>query len=75
MGTLVDHASQFGANGYFALLIGQKVEYRHPFQLSAEELRIWNAQRRKYKNMAIRGLSVQGTLAKIASPSRQWQRQ
>jgi hypothetical protein len=38
-------ASQFGANGYFALLIGQKVEYRQHYQPSADELRIWNTER------------------------------
>jgi hypothetical protein len=75
MSPLVDNASQFGANGYLALLIGQKVEYRQPYQPSAEEVRIWNAERQKYKDLAMRGLSVRETLAKIRSPSWEWRRQ
>jgi hypothetical protein len=65
-------ASQFGANGYFALLVGQQVEYRQRYQPSAAELRVWNAERQKYKNMATRGLTVRETLEKIRSPKWKW---
>jgi tryptophan halogenase len=62
----------FGATGYLALLVGQKVECRHPHHPSGDELKTWEAERQKYKNMAMRGLTVRDTLAKIRSPQWEW---
>jgi len=64
----------FGANGYLALLVGQKVEYRQYYQPSADELRIWNTERQKYKNMAMHGLTVREALEKIRSPNWEWRK-
>jgi tryptophan halogenase len=72
--SLLDQTGQFGANGYFALLIGQQVEYRQRYQPSAADLRIWNAERQKYKNLALRGLTVRETLKKIRSPKWEWRK-
>jgi tryptophan halogenase len=64
----------FGANGYFALLVGQQVEHGQRYQPSADELRIWNAERQKNKAMAVRGLTVRETLEKIRSPNWEWRK-
>jgi tryptophan halogenase len=64
----------FGANGYFALLVGQQVEIGQRYQPSADELRIWNAERQKNKAMAMRGLTVRETLEKIRSPNWEWRK-
>jgi tryptophan 7-halogenase len=61
----VSRTSQFGPQGYVALLIGQQVEYSRRFQPTSEELGIWNAEREKYKSSAARGLTVSETLAAI----------
>ena len=72
--TTIEKASQFGTNGYLAMLIGQQVEYRRRYQPSANELRIWNAERQKNKAMAVRGLTVRETLEKIRSPNWEWRK-
>jgi len=72
--TTIEKASQFGTNGYLAMLIGQQVEYRRRYQPSAHELRIWNAERQKNKNLAMRGLTVRETLEKIRSPNWEWRK-
>jgi tryptophan halogenase len=64
----------FGANGYFALLVGQNVENRQRYQPSADELRIWNAERQRNKSMAMRGLTVRETLEKVRSPKWEWRK-
>jgi tryptophan halogenase len=64
----------FGANGYFALLVGQQVEIGQRYQPSADELRIWDAERQKNKAMAMRGLTVRETLEKIRSPNWEWRK-
>ncbi|MFZ0828032.1 MAG: tryptophan halogenase family protein [Verrucomicrobiia bacterium] len=74
MHTTIEKASQFGTNGYLALLIGQKVEYRRRYQPSADELRIWNAERKKNKDLAMRGLTVRETLEKIHSAAWEWRK-
>jgi tryptophan halogenase len=70
----IEKASQFGTNGYLALLIGQKVPYRRPYQPSADELKIWSAERQKNKSMALRALTVRETLEKIRSPNWEWRK-
>ena len=72
--TTIEKPSQFGTNGYLALLIGQKVEYRQRYQPSADELRVWNAERHKNQGLAMRGLTVRETLKKIRSPNWEWRR-
>ena len=72
--TTIEKASQFGTNGYLAMLIGQQVEYRRRYQPSAHELRIWDAERQKNKNLAMRGLTVRETLEKIRSPNWEWRK-
>ena len=72
--TTIEKASQFGTNGYLALLIGQQVEYRQRYQPSADELRIWNAERQKNQALAMRGLTVRETLEKIRSPNWEWRK-
>jgi tryptophan halogenase len=72
MNSLLDQSSQFGANGYLALLIGQQVDYRQRYQPAAAEMKIWNAERQKYKALAARGLTVKESLEKIRSPHWQW---
>jgi hypothetical protein len=72
--TTIEKPSQFGTNGYLALLIGQKVEYRERYQPSADELRVWNTERHKNQGLAMRGLTVRETLKKIRSPNWEWRR-
>ena len=64
--------NQFGAAGYLALLMGQKVKpgRRHP--ATAKELQAWNMERQKVKSMATNGLTVRQALAAIRSPKWKW---
>jgi tryptophan halogenase len=71
---LVDQSSQFGANGYLALLVGQQVEYQQRYRPTAAEMAIWNAERQKYRTLAQRGLTVRETLEKIRAPKWEWHR-
>jgi tryptophan 7-halogenase len=74
MNSLLDQSSQFGANGYFALLVGQQVEYQQRYQPSAAEMALWNAERQKYRSLGRQGLTVRETLEKIRSPKWEWRR-
>jgi tryptophan halogenase len=70
--TVFDRPDQFGLAGYFALLIGQKVPVRNPYQPSADEQRIWESARRQHAAFATRGATVAQTLAAIRSPKWRW---
>jgi hypothetical protein len=63
----IDRASQFGAPGYLALLWGQRVEHERAGRPSEAEMRIWNAERERYKKMAMRGLMVREALTAVGA--------
>ncbi|HEY7116161.1 MAG TPA: tryptophan halogenase family protein [Tepidisphaeraceae bacterium] len=68
----IDRSSQFGVPGYLAMLLGQRVEHRPLRAPTAEETRTWEAERQRYRKMAMSGLSVRETLAAIRSPKWEW---
>jgi tryptophan 7-halogenase len=69
---LIDRANQFGSAGYIALLLGQKVPYRRIHRPNDDELRCWNAERQRCRQMASKALNVNQTLALIRSPLWRW---
>jgi tryptophan halogenase len=62
----------FGLEGYFCMLIGQRVPYEHPYTPSAQEWEHWNILRSQLQARAAAGLSVQEAYAKVSSPTWQW---
>jgi len=70
--TVFDRPDQFGFAGYFAMLIGQKVPCKNPYQPTADERRIWENARGQHAAFATLGLTVPQTLAAIRSPKWQW---
>jgi tryptophan halogenase len=71
---LLDRSTQFGSAGYLALLLGQKVQHHRPMEPSAAEMKKWNDERSKYKNLAMGGLTIRETIAALRSPKWNWQR-
>jgi tryptophan halogenase len=69
---VVDRSNQFGIAGYIALLLGQKIPHERLYGVSESELKTWNIERQRCKEMAARGLSVNQTLAVIRSPQWRW---
>ena len=64
--------NQFGATGYLALIIGQKLEHGCQHPATAQESKMWEMERQKARNMALNGLTVRQTLAAIRSPTWKW---
>ena len=70
--TLFDPVDQFKMGGYAALLVGQKVPYRHAQRPTEREWRQWETLRQRYKQMAERALTIPETLALMRSPKFVW---
>jgi tryptophan halogenase len=64
--------SVFQLEGFYALLLGQKVPYRRTFAPSAEEIRAWHLHRNDNAARARAGLTVAESLAFIRHPQWQW---
>jgi tryptophan halogenase len=63
--------SQFGAEGYLVILVGNRVPYRryHP---SPSEWQIWNQHRARHRIAAEAGMDVKEALACVKHPSWRW---
>jgi tryptophan halogenase len=70
--TVFDRPDQFGLAGYFALLLGQKVPVKTPYQPSDDEKRIWDNARRQHAAFAARSATIAQTLAATRSPKWKW---
>ena len=51
--TLLNRLSQFGLEGYWALLIGQKVPYERPYVPSERERQTWRQIQEAFKAKAL----------------------
>jgi tryptophan halogenase len=69
---LIDPRDQFGAEGYLALLIGQKVPCRG-YQPSQEERATWQQIRSGWARKASRGISAAQALAMLSEEGFGWQ--
>jgi len=70
--TLLNSTNIFGLDGYFSLLIAQKVSYRKTYQASAGDLQVWNTIRAQYQAQALQGLTTEQAFAAIRSPAWRW---
>jgi tryptophan halogenase len=70
--TLLDSLSQFGLEGYWSLLIGQKVPVERPYVISDSERTVWRQIQQAFKAKAEAGVSIPEVLALIRSPGFRW---
>jgi tryptophan halogenase len=70
--TLLGRLSQFGLEGYWALLLGQKVPY-HPLYVPSEpERAAWRQIQQAFKAKAETGVGVKEALTLVRSPNFRW---
>ena len=69
---LFDPVDQFKMGGYVALLLGQKVPYRKAQKPTDHEWRQWETLRQRYKQAALKALTIPETLAVMRSPKFSW---
>ena len=70
--TLLNRLSQFGLEGYWSLLIGQKVPYKPAYVPSAGERQTWREIQEAFKTKALTGVGVKEALTLVRSPAFQW---
>ena len=70
--TLLDRLSQFGLEGYWTLLIGQKVRYQEPYVPSRQERETWRQIQQAFKAKAEAGVGVKEALTLVRSPEFRW---
>lgn len=63
----------FGLDGYFAILIGQKVPHERPFQPGPEESRLWEQKRARHRQLAKQGMTMPEVATALADPAA-WQK-
>lgn len=64
--------SDFGIEGYFTMLVGNKAPYRKRHKATPEELAIWEGYRQQNRALAASGLTVKESLEFIRDPRWQW---
>jgi len=70
--TLLNRLSQFGLEGYWALLIGQKVPYLNPYQPTQAERETWHQIQQAFKAKAVAAVGVKEALTLVRSREFQW---
>jgi tryptophan halogenase len=70
--TLLNRLSQFGLEGYWSLLIGQRVPYKRPYIPSPQERVTWRQIQQAFKAKAEAGVSVKEALTLVRSPDFHW---
>jgi tryptophan halogenase len=70
--TLLNPLSQFGLEGFWTLLIGQKVPYRGPYVPSPPERETWRQVQQAFKAKGERGVSVKEALTLVRSLEFKW---
>ena len=68
----MDRLSQFGLEGYWSLLLGQKVPYHPPYVPGPEERQTWRQIQEAFKNKALGGVGVKEALTLVRSPEFHW---
>ncbi|MES2440278.1 MAG: tryptophan 7-halogenase [Verrucomicrobiota bacterium] len=64
--------SDFGIEGYFTMLVGNKVPYRKRHKATAMERSIWNEHRKAFVTQARAGMGVKEALDYVRHPGWQW---
>ena len=64
--------SIFQLEGFFTILIGQKVPFRRSRTISADEMRIWESVKRRNLEIAEQAMTVEETLAILHLPEWSW---
>ncbi len=64
--------SDFGSEGFLVMLVGNRVPYAARHRAGADELRIWNAHRAEFSQLASRGMSVKEALSYVHHPGWTW---
>jgi tryptophan halogenase len=70
--TLLNRLTQFNLEGYWSLLIGQKVPYDRAYVPSPAERETWQRIRQAFKAKAEVGVSVKEALTLVRSPDFHW---
>jgi tryptophan halogenase len=70
--TLLARLSQFGLEGYWALLLGQKVPYERLYVPCPAEREKWHRIQQAFKAKAESGVSVKEALTLVRSPAFHW---
>jgi tryptophan 7-halogenase len=71
-GTLLNPLSQFGLEGYWTLLIGQKVPYQRSYVPTLPERYMWHQIQQTLKSKALAAFSIKEAFAVIRSPEYSW---
>ena len=71
--TLEDPVCRFRLDGYYALLVGQKVPHRRLGGISSREKQVWNKLREATRRFASEGVGVREALAMVQKPEWRWQ--
>jgi tryptophan halogenase len=70
--TLFDEFDQFKMAGYSSMLVGMKVPYHKTYTPTDAELRLWEAKRKRFKELAMRAMTVKESLDIVHSPTWRW---
>jgi tryptophan halogenase len=70
--TLLDRLSQFGLEGYWSLLLGQKVPYQRPYVPTHQERETWRQIQQAFRAKGEAGVSVKEALGIVRSPAFRW---
>jgi tryptophan halogenase len=70
--TLLDRYDQFKMDGYWTLLIGQKVPYNTPIVISDAEKATWRRIQEYHRRAASTAMTAEEAFAKIRQPEWQW---
>jgi tryptophan halogenase len=70
--TLLPRLSQFDLEGYWTLLIGQKVPYQGPYQPGPQERETWRRIQQTFKAKAEAGVGVKEALTLVRSREFHW---
>jgi tryptophan halogenase len=70
--TLISSTDQFGLEGYFSMLLGQQVPYKHEFRASRQEQQNWQLVQQAIKNKVTAAFTVPEALALIRSDTWRW---
>jgi tryptophan halogenase len=70
--TLLDQEDQFTAEGYLAMLVGQRVPYRVAVPPDESHRATWERIRNSFRGAALQGFSVPDALRMVRSPDFQW---
>jgi tryptophan halogenase len=70
--TLIDRHDQFKLEGYWTMLIGQKVPYKTTIKISDQDKQTWYKIREAHRRMAASALSAKDSFAAIRHPQWSW---